>query len=234
MKKKIINHALSIAKAENGGMCMDEKYIYIHDAHRIIRFGIEHKELFEGLEQDDCLYVCKKNFEFLEKSDYLRYELPTVKDIKANIKELVGNSRTAPVAYSGSGMTGINARYLAKVTENLNCRSVYVSHGNYAPYVFFLEDNCMECVAEMILPVNSAGKTGFWVPEPTFGIVTNDGTKKMTLKQICDTLGFAQDIVTPRNGAITCVKGTPVSVMRLVKKRCTELGYKMSRSLEKC
>lgn len=149
MKKKFIKHCEDVATK----YCISDGRFYCVSDHMVI-------ETEEKL--DRHTYVENKGIaKFLDKDihDSVICDVPSVKEIKDNIKSLCGRKLDA-VGY-GNGKFVINARYLYKALEALNATKVYWSKWN-KPIVIYENDDPQSINKELIMPINS-NKTGFYL-----------------------------------------------------------------------
>ena len=164
MKKRVINHAMDIARNANpkikvnGRPCQfwTDGHTYVVDDCRVLE--VEH--LLDDLvtnENQSMAEVCKRSMDAVcdRDLDYLRIEnIPSVSEIKTEIRKLVGR-KLDTVIYSYEGVFAINARYLYKAMEALNASAVYVSRNKPSTSQVFLfeNDDPQSTVKELILPI---------------------------------------------------------------------------------
>lgn len=99
--------------------------------------------------------------------DWIRHELPPVKEIKGQVTDLVGKKRVPKVNWSDDGTWAINARYLVPAMEALNAKGCYIPKGSqslYYPVKLFQNDDVTSSVCEGIMQIrNDDGRKGVWL-----------------------------------------------------------------------
>ena len=162
MKKRLINHALDIARNANSKLKVNgrpcqfwlEGRTFILDGYRVLE--VEH--LIDDIVTNEnqniakgCKDVCDRDL------DYLRIEnIPSASEIKAEIRKLVGR-KLDTVVYNYEDIFAINARYFYKAMEALNASCVYVSRytPNTSPILLYENDDPQSTVKELILPIRA-------------------------------------------------------------------------------
>lgn len=175
MKKKLEKYALDCAALVDeftlkrlGGIFQykgDDGY-YTTDTHRVMRSdeplsGLTVKEPGEKNlgKSFDRMFAATGSADL----NYELYKLPTVDEMKAGIRDLVGR-KLDRVAWSDGYIT-MNARWLYKAMEALNANHCYVSRTKPRTQPIFLyeDDNPWSINAACILPISNNGNVGFWV-----------------------------------------------------------------------
>lgn len=170
MKKKTANHALEIARSIYVGgkikcplQYVKDGRIFVTDSFRIM----EIEDLIDELPTEVGGAMVESMIKYTDSDssrelDYTRHEIPTVDEIKAGIRGVVGR-KLDRVAWSDGEMT-INARWLYKAMEALNATVCYMSSTkpNKAPYFLYENDNVCAVNKILILPITNRGERGFF------------------------------------------------------------------------
>ena len=171
MKKKLSKHIFDIATNAPAVYCYQYKdesgMFYVTDTHRLITYDTVAMTTPALSINAHALDMIKrmKAYVGMDKS-CVRFELPTVNEIKDNIRNLVGKCYSLPVEY-GTDKFAIDARYLWKAMEALNSKVCYIAEDNPHKNGIFLyeDDDLTSPVKEMILPIvrKDPEKVGFFL-----------------------------------------------------------------------
>ena len=149
MKKKLIKHCEDVAikyYVSDGRFYCASDCIVIETGEKLDHTYVENIGLANGL--DAAIH------------DSVMCDVPTVKEIKDNIRNLCGRKLDIVVKY-GNGKFVVNARYLYKALEALNATKVYWSKWN-KPIIIYENDDPQSTNKELIMPMNS-NKVGFYL-----------------------------------------------------------------------
>lgn len=165
MLKKLEKHVNDIAKAQGNPVCHPSGDGTFYAWNYMI-FRAEHE--IPGLEAEPMQDDTYKRLAQLVSPDagYELFELPTPEELKAGVRNLVGQKRIL-VAWECDEFA-INARWLANAMLALNAKVCYRPVGDYAthrPVLLFEGDDMGASNVEGIMQVARRGEPGFWTAE---------------------------------------------------------------------
>lgn len=174
MKKKLvkfIENKIAVPYEDKSGSQHPVLYqigsdYYYTDGTRVLRSDENIMPNLEAVTKGIILQTFRELFE----SDASLVELPTIKEIKENIKNLVGTKRTRvifkPEVNEPRSISYVNARWLVEAMEVLNAQVMYVTRF----YVLLFEnDNLQSSNAICMLGIRpllmTDEKTGYYIHE---------------------------------------------------------------------